>query len=758
VDLRSPMTISSEDSGDIPGADDLGEGIDTEPMEAAEQEGQSSESTSDPTVGTEGEEPVAGENADDDPIEVIVTATRRQERVQDVPRAVTVITREEFEEQATVADDFSDILPRLVPGLGPPNQLGTTFGQNLRGRPPLILIDGIPQNSNTNFNNELNAIDPSIVERVEVVRGPSATFGDGATGGVINIITRGPVEEGIVSKVNIGTINFPTNFGDSFSFDVQYSLSGRSGPYDFVIDGTFDRDQSRFDGFGNQIPPVLGSDDESFNILVKFGVDLTEEQRLQFSYNFFDDNLDGDAISDPAAVEPEGLQTAIALELGDVDFEEEPEQTVQNLSLRYSHESIFRDSQLEALFYYRETDLTQLPSVVPGLPENTELPSDTFQTSLDATEIGARVQLNTPVTNSFEISYGVDFSLEESEAPFLFLDSDAFIEDNVATIIANPSQTPPLSQRNIGAFVQARWEIADRLLFNGGIRYEAIQVEVDDFLNSPFANPFADSFAIDGATLNTDAVVFNAGLVYQPFETLSIFANFSQGFNVPEFGIFLGLTDDPDFDLEELDFVAQRVDNFELGFQVDLGDFQFSLAGFFNQSDESLSFAADPVTGVAQSTISPQRNFGFEATIDWEFVEKWNFSAAFTLNEGDLDPLDTGDFVPLATLEVQPASLNLAIENQTSPKWRNRLQLLLVANRGRAFNAGQIDPVPIEGYMTVDFISSLKIGSGVLNFGVANLFDTEFIPAAVQDNVGLLENERFGGFGRRISLGYSISF
>ncbi len=693
-------------------------------------------------------------------IDVIVTATRREEDVRDVPRAVTVITREEFEQQTAVADDFSDVLPRLVPGLGPPNQLGGTFGQNLRGRPPLILIDGIPQNSNTNFSTELNAIDPSIVERVEVVRGPSATFGDGATGGVINIITRRPAEgEGLVSQVSVGTLNFPTNFGDSFSFDVQYSLSGRSGPYDFVLDGTFDLDQSRFDGEGNQLPPnELTSDDRSLNFLGKFGVDLTENQRLQFSYNIFNDRFDSEFISDPEAVAPEGLQTAVALDIGEIDFDETPEQTVQNLSLQYRHADLF-GSELEAFFYFRDTNLTQTISDVTDLiPPGTfpGLPSTLFQTSLDASEIGARLQLNTPVTNSLEIFYGVDFSLEETKAPFLFLDPIAFAENNEASVIETLDQFPDLSQRNIGAFVQLRWEITDELLFNGGVRYEAIQVDVEDFLTTPFAEPLGFPSPIEGATLNTDDVVFNAGIVYRPIEVFSIFANFSQGFNVPEFGAFLSFVD-ADFLVENLDFIAQRVDNFELGFQIDLGRFRFSIAGFFNESEEGLSFFADPVTGVGQPTIAPQRNLGFEATIDWQFTDLWSFDAAITFNEGEFDIDNTGDFVPLATIEVPPFTFVMGIENQTLPRWRNRLQLLLVADREDAFEAGT-DPVPIEGYTTVDFISSLEIGSGRLVLGISNLFDTDFIPAALQDNIGLLETERFGGLGRSIALKYSVTF
>lgn len=75
----------------------------------------------------------------------------------------------------------------------------------MRGRPPLILIDGIAQNSANGFGFDLNTIDLSAVERIEVVRGPSAAYGTGATGGIINIITRQPSEEQLENQISLGT-------------------------------------------------------------------------------------------------------------------------------------------------------------------------------------------------------------------------------------------------------------------------------------------------------------------------------------------------------------------------------------------------------------------------------------------------------------------------------------------------------------------------------------------------------------------------
>ncbi|NJN91189.1 MAG: AMIN domain-containing protein, partial [Leptolyngbyaceae cyanobacterium SL_5_14] len=71
---------------------------------------------------------------EDDAIQVVVTATRTEEDILDVPRSVTVITREEIEEQSRLNRNLFEILGTTVPGFGPPNQSDRNNAQTLRGR------------------------------------------------------------------------------------------------------------------------------------------------------------------------------------------------------------------------------------------------------------------------------------------------------------------------------------------------------------------------------------------------------------------------------------------------------------------------------------------------------------------------------------------------------------------------------------------------------------------------------------------------
>ncbi|WP_162978822.1 TonB-dependent receptor plug domain-containing protein, partial [Pseudomonas aeruginosa] len=66
----------------------------------------------------------------------------------------------------------------------------TNNGQNLRGRSVLVMIDGVSLNSSRGISRQFDSIDPFNIERIEVMSGASAVYGGGATGGIINIVTK----------------------------------------------------------------------------------------------------------------------------------------------------------------------------------------------------------------------------------------------------------------------------------------------------------------------------------------------------------------------------------------------------------------------------------------------------------------------------------------------------------------------------------------------------------------------------------------
>ena len=142
--------------------------------------------------------------------ELVVSATRREESIAAIPGSVTVLEQEEIAAQASTSNDLGDILGKLVPGMAPSAETLSNFGQPLRGRNISVLIDGVPQSTPLrNILRDLRTIDPSAVERIEIIRGATAIYGYGATGGIVNIITKKPTKKPTLTTQVGGRFSLP---------------------------------------------------------------------------------------------------------------------------------------------------------------------------------------------------------------------------------------------------------------------------------------------------------------------------------------------------------------------------------------------------------------------------------------------------------------------------------------------------------------------------------------------------------------------
>ena len=122
---------------------------------------------------------------------LVVTAGRRLQVLADVPVTTELVTRREIE--ASGAADLASILTEQT-GIqldgGHPAGAGLML-QGLGSERVLLLVDGQPYIGRIAGNVDASRLPTSIVERVEVVKGPQATmYGSEAMGGVVNVITR----------------------------------------------------------------------------------------------------------------------------------------------------------------------------------------------------------------------------------------------------------------------------------------------------------------------------------------------------------------------------------------------------------------------------------------------------------------------------------------------------------------------------------------------------------------------------------------
>ncbi len=133
---------------------------------------------------------------------VVVSATRSDRRVEDTPLRVEVVDEEEVAEKTSMRPGSIAMLLAETGGLRV-QQTSASLGaaavrvQGLRGRYSLVLADGLPLYGDA-AGLGLLQIPPVDLARVEVIKGTaSALYGSSALGGVINLVSRAPGEEGV---------------------------------------------------------------------------------------------------------------------------------------------------------------------------------------------------------------------------------------------------------------------------------------------------------------------------------------------------------------------------------------------------------------------------------------------------------------------------------------------------------------------------------------------------------------------------------
>ena len=174
--------------------------------------------TSNLTWGTEN----ANENVDT----MVVSASRVTESIASIPYTTQVVEGADIQRQAQPGRNLGQILGQIVPGLAPGDDSATSFYQSLRGRKVLVLIDGVAQRQSRDISRQLTTISPENIERVEIISGATAVYGAGATGGVINIITKRGLDQETRFNTKVGmTFNTEEPDSDGFTYFASPSLS-----------------------------------------------------------------------------------------------------------------------------------------------------------------------------------------------------------------------------------------------------------------------------------------------------------------------------------------------------------------------------------------------------------------------------------------------------------------------------------------------------------------------------------------------------
>lgn len=227
--------------------------------------------------------------------DMTVTATGNARSAFEAPMMVSVIDATAPENQ--IASSSADLL-RHVPGLTL-DGTGRTNGQdvNLRGydrRGVLVMVDGVRQGTDTGHLNS-TFLDPALIKRIEIVRGPSALlYGSGAMGGVIAYDTA-DAKDLLQADQTSGYRVFGTAATGDHSLGMGASAFGRTDTLDGLVAwSSRDRGDIRQGGGG-----TAPNDESINNLLAKGSWQMDQAQSLSGSLRYYNN----------AAQEPKNPQT-----------------------------------------------------------------------------------------------------------------------------------------------------------------------------------------------------------------------------------------------------------------------------------------------------------------------------------------------------------------------------------------------------------------------------------------------------------------
>lgn len=704
---------------------------------------------------------------------IVVTATRSAKSIADIAGTVYSIDQAEIEKQANAGKSIADILGTLVPSLTPSSGTTSNYGMTMRGRVVQYMIDGVPQTGYRDGSRQLNSIQPSMIERIEVVSGATSIYGSGATGGIINIITKRGGQDPISFETKVG-VTAGNNFkSDAMAYEASQSVLFNQGVLQGAFGASYTTRGEIQDSHGNRIGPEVAQTDrqdtDTLDLNGRLTWNISDEQSLSFGAQYFNDEQDSEYGPDYgpnlAYVKRDPTYTASLAAVKGMQLETQPQTERYAFNTQYENQNVLGHT-LNAEAYYRNEQARWFPSA-QAMGGGLYL---VYQSETDIDVYGARVALQKQFDlngRKLGLSYGIDYENEQDEQNIQMYDSAAFVASNGLNYkpFNYYAFGPDVETEKLGTFIQTDFDVTDRLGLKAGVRYERVESQVDEstpYLEAITADlqPGYQAKTLNGGKVKHDATLFNLGALYHLTDAQQIFANFSQGSSLPD--IQRMLRDVPaNFTVNSQTIDPIKVNNYELGWRVQAENgLNASVTTFYNDSDKSLKFGRPNYTIEVLDT--DERVYGVEGNLSYRLQPNWTVGGTMAYTRGQFKNT-AGKWQELDAIRVAPLKGTAFSEWQFNNDMSLRVQALAIGGTDKAkkdaVKYGSTVPAEIKGFATMDVIANAKAGPGTVGFGVYNVWNADYksvYSQAVESVYGAISS--LAAQGRTYGLSYTLKY
>ncbi|MCP4755480.1 MAG: TonB-dependent receptor [Proteobacteria bacterium] len=497
----------------------------------------------------------ASEAEDDDEIveveidEVVVEGTMMEDTVQDIPKNVSVVTDLDIEQ--TPGKKVVDVLSRKASinvrsYTGQDKQsnidirgMGVTSASNV-----LIVVDGIRLNASDISGSDFSSIPLDQIEKIEIIRGAgSVVYGDGAVGGVVNVVTKkGEREPAADARVSLGSYE---------TLDSTVSYRGKAGGFSFNLNAAYhDTDGYRDNGF---LTKKTAGAQLGYDLTQNITVSLISSGHLdeyglpgpvdKQDMNSRDKRFRTDSPDDSGETDDQRFIAGLKIDLGDGD------------SLKSHRGYRFRKNAF----------------VIGYNPQK------------DRTDQTNRIDED---SKTFNLIYTGKFGTSKSKHVFK-CGMDHFYSNYVRESLSLQERKNSLVE-SMGAFVMNQWFLLDDLKMNLGYRY-------NDY-RGLFRTDAQKDYGAEKRWDNGDPFErkwnnnsYDMGFVYSLNKADNLFVNYATSFRTPNVDE-LALADDG--------LSPQKGNHFELGLHhLEEGSTEFSVTLFQIMIEDEIYFGKTPPDG-----------------------------------------------------------------------------------------------------------------------------------------------------------------
>lgn len=562
--------------------------------------------------------------------DVKVTAGRVEQELMDVNMSVGVMTEDEIAQSSakTIADMLDDI-----PGVEVQNDGSQGLKRiSIRGMGTfrtVLMIDGQRITEHKSMSGTPILIDPSAVERIEVIKGPaSVLYGSDAIGGAINIITKKHAERPLQGEAAVG-------------LDTSGSGKTASGSIYGTASGWTYRLNASVENYGDLETPIGKAENTDFSSRsgsLFLAYDVNENIRIGGTLDTYD--LDTNS----------GIQ--VNRDTYDDFYVKVPEWRRSKGALFYEQKNVsdYLARVRVDVFHqktHKEMENRVYLSPMPPMKMHMDNAADN-----DLKQSGVSIQTDWTLGEHYIIA-GYDFSYDDLDATS---DYQNLVKTNKMPFFAGDQSLGhyDASQTQHALYVSAESPIGDTVKVNYGVRYNWVKGDAD---NLTYTYTVANGQTYGGPTTSSShnsssdgKAVFNLGTIWYPVDNLALRASWAQGYRFPIMQeLYIDTAMGGSLTYANPQLKPETSDNFEIGARWNADHILLDAALFYSKTKDFISTVTVGEDISRYENISDSTSYGLEASVslrdlplNFEPYTDFTFMRRKNEQDGGISTYDSG--------------------------------------------------------------------------------------------------------------------